>query len=142
MFKRLFGSPAVPEVGIFWFVQQPGTSPTLLGSGVAVEDGEPYREYMNYPGEHSRYWPDIKPHLSPFFHDCGPKDWPRGRVTYNTTSQRFDVYLNEQLLTPKFEAEILIYFNLPGAKTSFASDAHYTEVRFTLGVQGPHEGAL
>ena len=133
MFKHLFGSPAVPEVGIFWFVQQPGTSPTLVGSGVAVADGELYGDYINYPGEHLRYWPDVNPLLSPFFHDRGLKDWPRGRVLYNTKSQGFEVYLNEQLQTPKFVAEILIYFNPPAATTSFASDPHCSEARFTLG---------
>jgi hypothetical protein len=140
--KRLIGSQDSPEVGIFWFIQQPGTSPALLGSGVPVEHGEPYREYINYPGDHARYWLEIKPSLAPFFSDGGPKDWPRGRIGYDTTSQRFDVYLNEQLQTPQFEAEIVAYFNLPEARTSFLSDTHYTEARFTLGVQGPHDDGL
>jgi hypothetical protein len=51
--------------------------------------------------------------------------------------QRFDAYLNEQLQTPEFQAEILAYFNLPGAETSFTSDPHYADARFTLGAQGP-----
>jgi hypothetical protein len=97
MFKQRLGSPAVPQVGIFWFIQQAGTSPTLLGSGVAIEVGERYGDYINYPGEHSRCWPGVKRRLSQFFHDSEPKDWPRGRVIYNTKTQHFDVYLNEQL---------------------------------------------
>ena len=137
MFKRHLGSPAAPQVGIFWFIQQPGTFPTLLGSGVPIENAEPHGNYINYPGEHSRYWPDIRGHLSPCFHDCEWKDWPRGRVVYNTGTQRFDVYLNDQLQTPEFEAEILAYFHLPNAGTSFASDPHYADARFTLGSEGP-----
>ena len=131
---------AVSEVGIFWFVQEPGASARFVGSGVAVSEGARYGEYINYPGEHSLYWPDIKPRLSFFFHDHGPKDWPRGRVLYNTKTQAFEVYLNEQLQTPKFVAEILACFNLPQATTSFASDPHYSEARFTLGREGPQEG--
>jgi hypothetical protein len=134
-------SPASPEVGIFWFIQEPGKLPTLLGSGVAIADGEPYGEYINYPRDHSQYWLEIQPRLSPFLHDCGPKDWPRGRVIYNTKTQHFDVYLNEQLQTPEIEAEILAYFNLSEAKTSFASDPHYTQACFKLGLQDSHEGA-
>lgn len=56
-------------------------------------------------------------------------------------TQRFDVYLNEQLQTTGFESEILAYFNLPEDKTSFASDPHYTGVRFDLGPLVPRERA-
>jgi hypothetical protein len=135
-------SSASPKVGIFWFIQQPGKAPTILGSGVAVRNGAQYREYINYPGDHLRYWLEAKPRLPPFFHDCGPKDWPRGRVIYNTKTQRFDVYLNEQLQTPKLEAEVLAYFGLPAAKTSFASDPHYAQARFRLGLRDSKEGTL
>jgi hypothetical protein len=133
-------SQAGPEIGIFWFIQEPGKVPTLLGTGVAVEDGEPYGDYINYPREHSQYWPEIKQRLPSFFHHCGAKDWPRGRVIYNAKTQHFDVYLNEQLQTPEFEAEILSYFNLPAAETSFASDPHYARVLFTFDLQDSQEG--
>jgi hypothetical protein len=137
MSKRCLGSAAIPEVGIFWFIQQPGTPPRLLRFGVSIENAERYGDYLNHPGEHSRYWPDIKRRLSTFFHDSEPKDWPRGRVIYNTRTQRFDVFLHEQLQTPEFEAEILAYFKLPEATSSFASDPHYADVRFTRGSQYP-----
>jgi hypothetical protein len=132
--------PAGPEVGIFWFIQEPGKAPAIRGSGAAVGNGEPYGEYTNYPGDHSQYWLETKPRLPPFFHDCGGKDWPRGRVFYNTRTQRFDVYLNGQLQTPEFEAQVLAYFDLPAAKTSFASDPHYTEARFQLNLQDSKDG--
>ena len=47
------------------------------------------REYVNYPGEHSRLWLEIKLRLPPFFHDCGPKDWRRGRGSYNINNAAF-----------------------------------------------------
>jgi hypothetical protein len=126
------GEPVVPQVGIFWFIQQPGASPTLLASGVPVESGERYGEHINHPGEHLRYWRGIKLRLSPFFHDCEGRDWPRGRVIYNTRTQRFNVHLNEQLQAPEFQSEIVSRFNLPKGKTAFASDAHYADARFIL----------
>lgn len=125
-------------MGIFWFVQQPGAPPTLVGHGVAVADGELYGDDINYPGEHLRYWPHANPFLPSYFHDHGHKDWPRGRVLYNTKTQAFEIYLNEQLQTPTFEAEILAYFNLPEATTSFASDPHYSEACFKLRPENPH----
>jgi hypothetical protein len=134
--------PAVPEVGIFWFIQEPGEAPTLVGSGVAIGDGQPYGEYINYLGDHSQHCLEIKPRLPPFFHHCGPKDWPRGRVIYNTKTQRFDVYINGQLQTPMLEAAILGYFNLTAANTTFTSDPHYAEARFTLDLQGSPEDAV
>src|ERR1700735_667989 len=94
--KRCLGSASIPEVGIFWFIQQPGTPPRLLRFGVSIENAERYGDYLNHPGEHSRYWPDIKRRLSTFFHDSEPKDWPRGRVIYNTRTQRFAVFLHAQ----------------------------------------------
>jgi len=123
---------AGPQVGIFWFIQEPGKVPVLIGAGVAVGKGEPYGDYINYPGEHSRYWLEIKLSLPLAFHQCAPKDWPRGRVTYNRKTQRFEVYLNEQLQTPALEAEILTFFGLAACETVFASNAHYTNTCFTL----------
>ena len=142
MFKRRLTSPGVPQVGIFWFIQEPGLSAALLVDGVALVDGEPYGEYINYPAEHSSCWPDVKQHLSPFFHDCEWRDWPRGRVLYNTKAVRFEVCLNEQLQKPRFEAEILAFFNLREANTYFMSDPHYTEARFTLDLRGSVEGPV
>jgi len=59
-------SQAGPEIGIFSFIQEPGKVPALLGSGVAIGDGERYGDYINYPREHSQYWPEIKQRLPPF----------------------------------------------------------------------------
>jgi hypothetical protein len=39
MFKQRSGPPSVPEVGIFWFIQRPGSPPTLLGSGWRLRTG-------------------------------------------------------------------------------------------------------
>lgn len=55
--------------------------------------------------------------------------------------RRIDVCLNEQLQAPKFKAEVLAYFNLPEAETSFASDPHYTDACFKLELQNSDEGA-
>lgn len=76
-----------------------------------------------------------------FLHGSGPFDWPRGRVLFNTAVKRFEVYLDDQLLTSWFEAAILGHFHLPKTETSFALDSRYTGPRFVLGPQGPLERA-
>jgi hypothetical protein len=65
--RRDLHSPAPPEVGIFWCIQQPGRRPTILGPGRSIEDGERYGDYINYPDEHSRCLPEVRERLSPFF---------------------------------------------------------------------------
>ena len=68
---------AGPENGIFWFIQEPGKVPTLLGSGVAVGDGEPYGDYINYPREHSQYWPERGICLTQVAPICSMRGWQR-----------------------------------------------------------------
>ncbi len=109
---------------------------TLLAEGVALKDGEPFGEYINYPGEHSRWWPDVKQRLSPFFRGCEWRDWPRGRVLYSMKMQRFEVCLNQQLQIPRLEAAILTFFKLRESNTIFMSDPHYAEARFRLDLRG------
>ena len=80
--------------------------------------------------------------ISPLLRDSGPKDWPRGRVLFNTAMKHFEVDLNRQLLAPQFTAEILNYFRLPKASTVFSLDPHYAETRFTFGLHGPQDHGL
>ena len=134
--------PAIPQIGIFWFIQQPGHSPRLLASSAPVEEGEPYGIYINYAGQHVDYWEDVKPKLPYFFHDSGPKAWPRGRVAFNARVKRFEISLHEQLQTPRFEDVILEFFELRRSETVFVSDPHYVDARFMLGPDGPQASAL
>jgi hypothetical protein len=67
---------------------------------------------------------------------CGPDDWPRGRVVFNTETKKFEVYLDKQLRTPQFEKQVLVRFHLTTDETSFSIDPRYT-ARFILGPDGP-----
>ena len=128
-----------PEVGIFWFIQEPGGTPEIIASSVPVQQGKTYGMYINGPDDHISFWRTMSPVMSPLLHDSGPKDWPRGRVLFNTAMKHFEVDLNRQLVAPEFRAEILAHFRLPKASTVFRSDPHYAETRFRFGPQGPQE---
>jgi len=131
-----------PEVGIFWFIQAPGGAPEIVGSSVAVQQGKAYGVYIDGPEDHVSFWETMNRVMSPLLRGSGPKDWPRGRVLFNTAMMHFEVDLNRQLLTPQFIEEILDYFRLPKASTVFSPDPHYAETRFTFGRQGPQERGL
>jgi hypothetical protein len=131
-----------PEVGIFWFIQQPGGAPELIASSVALQLGKAYGVYIDGREDHVGSWGTFMPTMRPVLRGFGPKDWPRGRVLFNTAMRHFEVDLNKQLLAPQFRAEILDYFRLPKASTVFIPDPHYTETRFTFGPKGPLERAF
>jgi hypothetical protein len=132
-------SRLAPQVGIFWFIQQPGEAPILVGSGVPVAHGKRYRNFITYPGDHVHYWSTVKPQVSEVFSDSEYDDWPRGRVSYDIDAAYFRVFLNEQLKMANRQGEIIAFFNLPERKTSFSSDPHYAKVRFVLGPAGPRD---
>jgi len=76
-----------------------------------------------------------------FLRGSGFRDW-RGRVLFNTAMRHFEVYLDTQLQTPQFEAEIIDCFGLPKALTVFRSDPDYVDARFILHPHGPSDRAL
>jgi len=131
-----------PEVGIFWFIQESGGAPKILAFSVALQQGKAYGMYIDSPEDHVSFFRTMKRIMGPVLHDSGPKDWPRGRVLFNTAMKHFEVDLNKQLLAPHFRAKILDHFRLPEASTVFSPDPHYAETRFTFGSKGPQERAL
>ena len=129
----------VPEVGIFWFIQEAGGAPAIVASSVALPQGKAYGVYIDGREDHASFWGNMKQAFSPLFRDFGPKDWPRGRVLFNTAMKHFEVDLNRELISHQFTAEILSYFRLPKASTVFSLDPHYAETRFTFGPHGPQD---
>jgi hypothetical protein len=138
-----------PKVGTFWFIQEEGQAPMLLvASSEFVERGKADGGYIKCPEDPVNNWRSLKRMAGlpgrplAFLQGTGPKDWPRGRAVFNTVTKRFEVYLDQQLQTPQFEGEILDYFKLPKAETSFASDPDYANARFVVGPRGPRKRAL
>ncbi len=62
------------------------------------------------------------------------KEWPRGRIVYDTESDRFILYADAQILRdPTLMATIHERFGLPMDRIDAKSDSHY---RCTRGVKG------
>jgi hypothetical protein len=95
-----------PEVGIFWFIQEPAGAPEIVASSVAVPQGTAYGMYIDGPEDHVSFWKTMNRVMNPLLRGHGAKDWPRGRVLFNTAMKHFEVDLNRQLLAPQFREEI------------------------------------
>jgi hypothetical protein len=55
--------------------------------------------------------------------------WPRGRIIYERTPDRFVVDADRQRLAPPWLAQIITLFHLPPARTTARSDLHYRSTR-------------
>ena len=128
---RILRQMKAPEVGVFWFVQRPGTAPELYAFSVALQEGKTYGMYIDGRENHVSAWTQVR-RMDPFFRDSGPNDWPRGRVLFNVALRHFEVDLAEQLLTLQFRAEVVRHFRLPDASTVFMPDPHYSNARFAF----------
>lgn len=94
------------------------------------------------PGGPPGFWEMLKQNLPPFLGDTGPRDWPRGRVLFNTAMKHFEVDVCGQLLTSQREEEIMECFSLPKDSTVFHADPHFASERFLLGPKDPQLRAM
>jgi hypothetical protein len=139
--RTCFGQEC-PHVGIFWFIQKPGSAPELVALSVALQLGKAYGIYIDGHEDHISLWRTIKRIMRPLLHDSGPKDSLRGRILFNSAMKHFEVELTRQLLAPQFRAELLNYFRLPEGSTVFKPNPQFAETRFTFGLKDPQERVL
>jgi hypothetical protein len=126
---RLRNSGSVP-VGIFWFIQEPGEESGILDDRVFVPTGETDGQYILCHEDYVKCWRAIEAEnaalpLMHYLEGCGPDDWPRGRVVFNSGTKKFEVCPDKQLR-----------FHLTTDETLFAIDPSYA-ARFILGPEGP-----
>ena len=122
-----------PSLGIFWAVTDPHGQTYLLAHPCALADGEPYDDCITSPAAHYETWKAWrrgrpKPPLAllaPIILRDQYEHWPRGRIVYEKTSDRFVIYADRQLLTPAWLAQIQAHFHLPLEWTIARSDPHY-----------------
>ena len=120
-----------PSVGIFWVVEAKRGEPRLLAIGCTLEDAEPFGDFLTFGPGHYEIWkrwrasPDTDAALRIVVRTYEYEDWPRGRIVYDTSRERFTLYADRKLMTPKTITHIRSYFSLPPDRTVVESDFHY-----------------
>ena len=128
---------ATVSLGIFWAVTDPHGQTHLLAHPCALADGEPYDDCITSPAAHYETWAAWrrgrpKPPLAllaPIILRDQYEHWPRGRIVYEKTPDKFVVYADRQLLTPAWLNQIKAHFHLPPERTIARSDLHYNRTR-------------
>ena len=127
----------LPSLGLFWALTDPHGRTHLLAHPCALADAEPYGECLTCPAGHHEIWAawrrgQPKPPLAllaPIIVRDEYEHWPRGRIVYEPTPNRFVVYADRQLLTPPWLARIMTLVHLPPDRTTARSDLHYRNTR-------------
>ena len=126
-----------PSLGIFWAVLGPDGRTHLLTHPCALADGESYGDCITSPAAHFPIWEAWRSGLpepplallAPIIARDEYEIWPRGRIVFELTPDRFVIYADRQLLTPPWLAHIKARFHLPPERTIARSDLHYSRTR-------------
>ena len=120
-------------VGIFWFVRD-GDRTSMIYDRTPIAMAEPYGDFATHPKGHYRYWETLKRRGSASLKRSGIpeapawfeyEEFPRGRVVYNRTTDRFVVYVDAKLRKASFIKLIEIVFGLGAGTYDIAGDEHY-----------------
>jgi hypothetical protein len=122
-----------PQVGFFWFIGRPGDR-RLVAESLHLDRAEHYGEHLTHPGGHSDHWTMLATRGRRWLQANGYpdeiavydyEDFPRGRVVYNLTDDRFVLYVDPRLRRPASIARLVERFGLSGKTVIVQLDAHY-----------------
>ena len=120
MTKKKRESRTLPQVGIFfWFEDK------LWTESACVEKAGGHVDFKDHDGDHVTYWDRlISEGLVPEHVEY--QDVPRGRVVFNTSTDRFHLMLDRCILRrKKIAAAIKKQMGLPAKATDTSTDLHY-----------------
>jgi hypothetical protein len=109
-----------PRVGIFWLLNG-----KLITDSMPLGEAEPYGDHLTHPRSHIDVWEQWRlggkvPGESEY------EEFPRGRVMYNTKTQRFTLLADRCILRDKEAvSRIMSELHLPVESTGKGTDAHY-----------------
>jgi hypothetical protein len=109
-----------PHVGIFWLVSE-----RLLVKSSPVGEVATHANFKDHEASHFDYWEELVGRGAvPFGAEYD--EFPRGRVVYNTRTDRFTVMLDRCILNrPPLLQELVSRLQLPLDKFDFMEDSHY-----------------
>lgn len=108
----------------FWYVDG-----DFIGDEAEISDTSKiveYGDFIQVDRDHYSIWNKVK-HSHPSTRNKEYDEIPRGRVLFNTKTQRFQVVTSPEMIENHKE-EIIKWFNLPPNKTDFVEDEHYIPV--------------
>ena len=115
------------KVGIFWLV---GTR-LVIGTAPLSEAGN-YGDFKIYEGDHITLWAEME-ECREVPRDSDYEEHPRGRVNFNTKTQRFTLFADPCILRKKgVVKKLLRLMCLPG-DTPLSTDGHYRCFRCLAG---------
>lgn len=111
-------------IGVFWVYKN-----TVLGKARTFSEGEEaVIGLIDSPDTHVQLWVQKSSFIQAFpeLEGCEYQDIARGRVLFDRLNNRYIVYLDQLLNTPKNRKHIAQFFNFPVKQTLWRSDLHYT----------------
>ena len=124
-------------LGPFWVVEDRGSA-ALIAHAVPLEQATPYGDMLTVDTGHFEYWSELARRGAYPLREAGIptapvwseyEEWPRGRVLYDLTAQRFVIRADRQLHRPAFVRLIADRFRIALAGTVILPDDHYRSVR-------------
>lgn len=122
------------KVGFFWLVPSRLGGDQALGDALSLKKAERYGEALTHPTGHYEFWQEMQKrgpawlrarNVSGSILANEYEDWPRGRVTYQVDSQRYNVLAHPSIFRPSRLVLVIEMFNLQRQSVALATDLHY-----------------
>jgi hypothetical protein len=124
-------------VGLFWMVEDRGSA-ALIAHADPLAQAVPYGDMLTMEMGHAEHWAQLACRGTRSLRETGIptapvwseyEEWPRGRVLYDGTGQRFVIRADRKLHRPEFIRLIADRFQIVLAAGVVLPDDHYLSVR-------------
>jgi len=115
------------KVGIFWLV---GTR--LVIDAAPLSEAGNYGDFKIYEGDHVTLWDELE-RRGEVPRNSAYEEHPRGRVNFNTKTQRFTLFADPCILRKKGVVKKLLRLMCLPDDTPLSTDAHYRCFRCLAG---------